>query len=56
MIVNPHAIPSRMTIGHLVEAVLSKSGALHGKIGDATPFMQGFNAEAIAQELHDKGY
>merc|ERR1712166_238294 len=55
LIVNPHAIPSRMTIGHLVECILSKRGALNGQTGDATPFC-GQVVEDIAQDLHDLGY
>jgi len=55
LIVNPHAIPSRMTIGHLVECLLSKKSSLDGTTGDATPFCNQ-QVKEIAEQLHDLGY
>ena len=38
VIINPHAFPSRMTIGMFVESLAGKSGALHGLSQDSTPW------------------
>ena len=38
LLINPHAFPSRMTIGMLLESLASKAGVLQGTFVDATPF------------------
>lgn len=54
IIVNPHAIPSRMTIGMLVEMLLGRECATSGNLGDGTPF-RGTSVQHIADELERHG-
>ena len=57
MIMNPHAIPSRMTIAQNLEQLLGKTAALSGAIGDGTSFMNdGSPQENIGIILEELGY
>ena len=53
IIINPHAIPSRMTIAQLMETLLSKIGCMTGCLGDGSPF-NATTVEDLAAILRDK--
>ena len=55
IIINPHAIPSRMTIGQLKETVLGKTLLSLGLFGDGTSFGD-FEVKDICKELLKVGY
>jgi DNA-directed RNA polymerase II subunit RPB2 len=55
IILNPHAIPSRMTIGQLKETILGKVLLELGLFGDGTSFGD-LDVNTIIQELQKIGY
>ena len=54
IIVNPHAIPSRMTIAQLIECILGKTCSVVGGYGDGTSFMN-TNVENVIRQLELNG-
>lgn len=54
LIMNPHAIPSRMTIGQLLECVMGKACVVEGVYGNSTPFNE-VNIEDIADIMQQAG-
>ena len=57
LIINPHAIPSRMTLGQLVETIVGKACAIYGGFGDCTAFVnKGTKNESFGKLLNQAGF
>ena len=57
LIINPHALPSRMTIGQLVESLFGKACCMYGAYGDCTAFStKGSNYDTYGEMLTKVGY
>ena len=54
IIMNPHAIPSRMTMAQLMECIMGKASCHIGTMGDSTPFTS-CTVESIAKVLELSG-
>ena len=54
IIVNCHAIPSRMTIGQILETMAAVLGTKQGKVIDATPF-EGISSDDLVKHMKDLG-
>ena len=55
IIMNPHAVPSRMTIGQIVECITGKSACTLNLFGDATSFTDK-RLNKLGDVLEDVGY
>jgi len=57
LIINPHALPSRMTIGQIVESMFGKVCTSYGAFGDCTAFqVKGSNYDTYAPLLVNAGF
>lgn len=55
IIINPHAIPSRMTCGQMIESLLNVSACMNGMEGNGTSF-KNISIEKIGDELKKHGF
>jgi hypothetical protein len=57
LIINPHALPSRMTIGQIIESLFGKVCTSYGAFGDCTAFqVKGPNYSTYAPLLVNAGF
>jgi len=57
VIINPHCLPSRMTIGHILETITGKVTALNPKLRRTGDAFQGHDlAQRLMQDLHGCGF
>ena len=56
IILNPHALPSRMTVGQMIEALAGKYVAVTGKNVDATPWYYSPSIEEMRKALLENGF
>ena len=55
VIFNPHGLPSRMTVGYLLELLAGKVGSIKGETIDGTPF-SGVSKDDLQNELNELGF
>lgn len=55
ILINPHAFPSRMTVGQFLESIAGKVAALRGEPVDGTPFSNE-NIETLTESLAKFGF
>ena len=55
LVINPHALPSRMTIGQVLEGVLGKTCCMSGYFGDSTPFESDGPSDRVFNALAHEG-
>lgn len=55
VLINPHAFPSRMTVGMMMESITGKAAAIRGKKVDASAFV-GEKMEDVKGVMEDAGF
>ncbi|MBI4116303.1 DNA-directed RNA polymerase subunit B'' [Candidatus Pacearchaeota archaeon] len=55
VVFNPHGLPSRMTVGYLLELLAGKVGSLRGETVDGTPF-SGESKKDLENQLANLGF